>query len=70
VGNWVITEEYNKELLAEAVCKLEGFTYAPAIHYSGTRAFHRNDFIYVTTQSLTDAQLRLISEEVGESRSL
>lgn len=70
-GNWVINREYNKELLAEAVCKLEGFTYAPSDtlfwqHGHSTET----DFIYVTTQSLTDAQLRLISEEVGESRSL
>lgn len=70
-GNWVINREYNKELLAEAVCKLEGFSYAPSDtlfwqHGHSTET----DFIYVTTQSLTDAQLRLISEEVGESRSL
>lgn len=70
-GNWVINKEYNKELLAEAVCKLEGFTYAPSDtlfwqHGHSTET----DFIYVTTQSLNEAQLRFISEEVGEDRSL
>ncbi|MGE4092952.1 MAG: site-specific DNA-methyltransferase, partial [Candidatus Binatia bacterium] len=28
-GNWIINKTYNAEMLAEAVCKLEGFTYAP-----------------------------------------
>ena len=29
-GNWVINKEYNGAMLAEAVCKLEGFQYAPS----------------------------------------
>ena len=70
-GNWVINKEYNKELLAEAVCKLEGFFYAPSDtvfwqHGHSTES----DFIYVTTQNLSAEQLRLISEEVGAARSL
>ena len=28
--NWVINKEYNSAMLAEAVCKLEGFQYAPS----------------------------------------
>lgn len=28
-GNWVVNKNYNPAMLAEAVCKLEGFTYAP-----------------------------------------
>ena len=28
--NWVISKDYNATMLAEAVCKLEGFTYAPS----------------------------------------
>jgi adenine-specific DNA-methyltransferase len=28
-GNWVINRDYNAAMLAEALCKLEGFTYAP-----------------------------------------
>jgi len=70
-GNWVIQSDYNPAMLAEAVCKLMGFTYEPSeqsywMHgYSSER-----DFIYVTTQSLTHDQLRAISEEVGDDRSL
>jgi adenine-specific DNA-methyltransferase len=28
-GNWVVNKDYNPAMLAEAVCKLEGFIYAP-----------------------------------------
>lgn len=28
-GNWVVNKNYNPAMLAEAMCKLEGFTYAP-----------------------------------------
>ena len=29
-GNWVVNKNYNPAMLAEALCKLEGFTYAPS----------------------------------------
>ncbi|MCO6428348.1 site-specific DNA-methyltransferase [Nitrosomonas communis] len=70
-GNWVINHEYNAAMLAEALCKLEGFTYAPSEtawwqHGHSTE----RDFIYVTTQNLSAEQLQALSEEVGEGRSL
>lgn len=69
--NEVINPEFNKEMLAEAVCKLEGFVYAPSdelywLHGKSTES----DFIYVTTQTLTHEQLASISDEVGEERTL
>lgn len=70
-GNWVISRTYNPNMLAEAVCKLMGFTYAPSeMHYWMHGRSSETDFIYVTTQSLTAAQLRVIAEEVGDERSL
>jgi adenine-specific DNA-methyltransferase len=70
-GKWVISQIYNPTMLAEAVCKLMGFTYAPSDRYYWMHGYSsEHDFIYVTTQSLTAAQLRVISEEVGEKRSL
>jgi adenine-specific DNA-methyltransferase len=70
-GKWVISSAYNPAMLAEAVCKLMAFTYAPSdTHYWMQGYSSEHDFIYVTTQSLTAAQLRAISEEVGENRSL
>jgi adenine-specific DNA-methyltransferase len=70
-GNWVVSPAYNAAMLAEAVCKLMGFTYDPseAVYWMHGHSSER-DFIYVTTQSLTAPQLRAISEEVGENRSL
>ena len=70
-GNWVIARTYNAAMLAEAVCKLMGFTYAPSEQYYWMHGFSsERDFLYVTTQSLTHDQLRAISEEVGDRRSL
>lgn len=70
-GQWVINKDYNAEMLAAAICKLEGFTYAPSdAHYWQHGKSTENDFIYVTTQSLTPEQLQALSDEVGEGRSL
>ena len=70
-GNWVIATDYNASMLAQAVCKLMGFTYAPSeYHYWMHGQSSEADFIYVTTHSLTHEQLRAISEDVGEKRSL
>ena len=70
-GNWVINKAYNAEMLAAAACKLEGFTYAPSdLHYWQHGHSTEQDFLYVTTQTLTHEQLQLLSEEVGPARSL
>ena len=70
-GNWVINREYNAAMLAEAVCKLEGFRYAPSdsVYWQHGHSTER-DFIYVTTQSLGPEQLQQLSDDVGESRTL
>ncbi len=70
-GNWVINKSYNATMLAEAVCKLEGFAYAPSdtIYWQHGYSTER-DFIYITTQNLSHDQLQALSDEVGESRSL
>lgn len=70
-GREVIAKSYNAAMLAEALCKLEGFTYAPsdAIYWQQGNSTER-DFIYVTTQTLSHEQLQQLSEEVGWDRSL
>jgi adenine-specific DNA-methyltransferase len=69
--NWVINPDYNPEMLAEAMCKHMGFTYAPsADHFWQHGHSTESDFIYVTTGSLSHEQLRTISDEVGAQRSL
>lgn len=70
-GNWVISKSYNAEMLAEAMCKHFGFTYAPSVeHYWMHGHSSETDFIYVTTNSLTHEQLAAISDEVGPERTL
>ncbi|WP_374326582.1 site-specific DNA-methyltransferase [Azonexus sp.] len=70
-GNWVVNPEYNAAMLAEAVCKLEGFSYAPSeTHFWQHGHSSESDFIYVTTQTLGVEQLAQLAEEVGEARSL
>jgi adenine-specific DNA-methyltransferase len=72
-GNWVIAHEYNPAMLAEAMCRHLGFTYAPSQdegEYWRHGQSSETDFLYVTTQSLTYEALRLLSEEVGSERTL
>lgn len=70
-GNWVINKKYNPNMLAEALCKLEGFTYAPSDTIYWQHGYStEQDFLYITTQNLSHAQLQQLSDEVGENRSL
>lgn len=70
-GNSVINPEYNPAQLAEALCKLEGFTYAPSetLWWQHGNSSER-DFIYVTTQNLSAQQLQALADEVGNDQSL
>ncbi len=70
-GNPVINSEFNSAMLAEAMCKLEGFEYTPSedvywIHGKSTET----DFLYVTTQFMSRDMLVRLSDEVGPERSL
>lgn len=70
-GNWVINSQYNGAMLAEALCKLEGFVYAPSdfLYWQHGHSTER-DFIYVTTAHLNHEQLQQLSDEVGPDRTL
>lgn len=70
-GNWVISKEYNAAMLAEALCKLEGFRYEPSdsVYWMHGRS-SENDFLYATTQNLSTQQLQELSDDVGPARSL
>lgn len=70
-GNWVISKEYNANQLSQALCKLEGFTYAPSDTLYWMQGYStETDFIYITTQSLTAEQLQGLNDDVGSERSL
>jgi len=75
-GNWIISDSFRNApdagaRLAEAMCKLEGFRYNPSqtVYWQHGQSTEQ-DYIYVTTQTLTHEQLQAISEDVGEERSL
>jgi len=70
-GNWVISKGYNASMLAEALCKLEGFRYEPSdsVYWMHGRS-SESDFLYATTQNLSTQQLQELSDEVGPARSL
>lgn len=70
-GREVISKEYDANMLAQALCKLEGFTYAPSpdVYWQHGHS-SEGDFLYVTTQTLGPEELAALSEDVGEGRSL
>ena len=70
-GNPVVNPTYNAEQLAEALAKLEGFTYMPSeVHWWQHGHSSERDFIYVTTQNLSPEQLQALSDDVGGEQSL
>lgn len=70
-GHWVINPAYNAAMLAEALCKLEGFDYAPSdTHWWQMGRSTERDFLCATTRELSRAELQQLSEEVGPDRSL
>ena len=70
-GNPVVNPEYNAAHLAEALCKLEGFIYAPSeTQWWQHGCSSERDFIYVTTQNLSANQLQALSDEVGGTQTL
>jgi adenine-specific DNA-methyltransferase len=69
--NWIVNNQYNPEMLKKAMCKLEGFRYAPVPDVFWNHGYStERDFIYVTTQNLNSDQLQFISQQVGYERSL
>jgi adenine-specific DNA-methyltransferase len=70
-GMPIINPDYNAAMLAEALAKLEGFTYAPSeVQWWQHGHSSERDFIYVTTQNLSAQQLQALSDEVGSDQSL
>lgn len=70
-GNWVISQEYNPDMLAAAMAKQEGFNYLP----NDTKFWKQgnsseNDFIFTTTQFLTVETLDSIHDDMQEGESI
>ncbi len=63
-GNQVINPEFNAAMLAEAMCKLEGFRFEPdpEVYWQQGRSTE-TDCIYVTTRFMSKVVLAKLSDE-------
>ena len=70
-GNWIISKEYNPDMLAAAMAKQEGFRYQPdeAIYWKQARSSEK-DFLFTTTAFLTAELLDGIHGEMQPEESL
>jgi adenine-specific DNA-methyltransferase len=69
-GNWIISKEYNAQMLASAMAKQEGFKFAPDENvYWKQGMSSEKDFIFTTTQFITAELIDKINEDMkpGES---
>ena len=70
-GNYVISEEYNADMLAAAMAKHEGFTYRPDQECYWKQGFStEQDYIFTTTNHVTVALLDMIAEEMAPEEHL
>lgn len=70
-GNWVISQEYNADMLAAAMAKQEGFKYQPhESSYWKQGQSAEQDFIFTTTQFLTVEALDSIKDEMQPGETL
>jgi adenine-specific DNA-methyltransferase len=70
-GNWIVSKEYNAQMLASAVAKQEGFKYEPDqyIYWKQGKSSEK-DFIFTTTQFITAELIDKIQEEIQPGESL
>ncbi|MCL1885438.1 MAG: site-specific DNA-methyltransferase [Dehalococcoidia bacterium] len=70
LGIAIINPEYNAEMLAAAVAKHEGFTYAPNEAVFWKQASFENSYLFTTTRHITAEYLSQISSELLEGEFL
>lgn len=70
-GNWIISQEYNADMLAAAMAKQEGFKYQPheSTYWKQGQSSER-DFIFTTTQFLTVEALDSIKDDMQPGETL
>ena len=69
--NWVISKEYNPDMLAAAMAKQEGFTYSPNKDNYWKQGYSaEQDFIFTTTQFVTIELLDQLQDQLQEGESL
>lgn len=70
-GQQIISDKYNADMLAEAMCKILGYHYKPdSTAYWKQGYSSEKSFIYTTTFSMQEASLERLHEEVGDNNLL
>lgn len=70
-GRWIINKSYDYTSLIKAICKLEGFVFAPdSTNYWIHGRSSENDHIFVTTTIFGKRQIEVLSETVGPDKTL
>lgn len=70
-GHLVINKEYNADMLAAAMAKMEGFTYEPSSEIFWKQGFSsETDYIFTTTQFVTVESLGAILDTMADGESL
>lgn len=70
-GHLVINKEYNADMLAAAMAKMEGFTYEPSTDIFWKQGHSsETDFIYTTTQFVTVESLGAILDTMADGETL
>lgn len=70
-GQQIISEEYNADMLAEAMCKILGYHYKPDTEKYWKQGYSsEKNFIYTTTMNLQEASLERIADEIGDNNLL
>ena len=70
-GQQIISDKYNADMLAEAMCKILGYRYKPdRISYWKQGFSSEKNFIYTTTNSVQEGALATLAEEVGDNNLL
>lgn len=70
-GNWIISQEYNANMLAAAMAKQEGFQYVPdkSTYWKQGKSSEK-DYIFTTTQFITVEMLDKLHDEMRPDESL
>ena len=63
-----INPSYTFDMVAEAICKIEGFTYAPQGEFHGHSS--ENRFIHVTMEFVNTKYIQSLMKNLGERQSL
>ncbi len=70
-GNWIISKEYNPDMLAAAMAKQENFVYQPdsAVYWKQGKS-SKKDFIFTTTQFVSGEMLDKLHNELAIDETL